>query len=189
MTAIAFVDTETLGLDPDRHAVWEVGLVLYDPEVPSLSSGRGVRWQIRLTEDQINDGDPIGMDIGGFHDRYDRDFACDVRQFLTGFVGITKGLHLAGAVVSFDEERLRRLAQYHAFTPKWHYHLIDVEAVAIGALAARGVNPPLPWKSDDLSAALGVSVSDEDRHTALGDARWAMRLYEAATAPLTQGDT
>ena len=39
----------------------------------------------------------------------------------------------------------------------------------------------LPWKSDDLSAALGVTVSDEDRHTALGDAKWAMRIYDAVT--------
>jgi hypothetical protein len=36
-----------------------------------------------------------------------------------------------------------------------------------------------PWNSDDLSAALGVTVSDEDRHTALGDAKWAMRIYNA----------
>ena len=40
---------------------------------------------------------------------------------------------------------------------------------------------PLPWKSDDLSAALGIKVSDEDRHTALGDARWARAIYDAVT--------
>ena len=36
-----------------------------------------------------------------------------------------------------------------------------------------------PWKSDDLSAALGITVSEDERHTALGDARWAMRIYDA----------
>lgn len=39
-----------------------------------------------------------------------------------------------------------------------------------------------PWRSDDLSRACGVEPpSEEDRHTALGDARWAMRWYDAMT--------
>ena len=37
----------------------------------------------------------------------------------------------------------------------------------------------LPWRSDDLSAALGVeAVSPEERHTAMGDALWAKRIYD-----------
>jgi DNA polymerase III epsilon subunit-like protein len=41
---------------------------------------------------------------------------------------------------------------------------------------------PLPWKSDDLSRLVGVEpASDEDRHTALGDARWALAVYDAIT--------
>ena len=82
--------------------------------------------------------------------------------------------------------------------PSWHYHLIDTEALAVGYL--HGINshghssvtcaenciddnmlPGLPWKSDDLSAALGITVSEEDRHTALGDAKWARAIYDAVT--------
>ena len=57
---------------------------------------------------------------------------------------------------------------------RWHYHLVDVEALAAGKL---GIAPP--WKSDELSAALGVTITEDDRHTALGDAKWAMRIYDA----------
>jgi hypothetical protein len=42
--------------------------------------------------------------------------------------------------------------------------------------------PSLPWKSHDLSAILGVESAVEDEHTALGDARWAMRVYDAVMA-------
>jgi hypothetical protein len=57
----------------------------------------------------------------------------------------------------------------------WHYHLIDVEALIAGRLA---IAPP--WKSDDLSRAIGVEPpSDQDRHTAIGDARWVKQMYEA----------
>jgi hypothetical protein len=80
----------------------------------------------------------------------------------------------------------------HKLAPAWHYHLVDVEALAVGYLHGRHSDVILPdegyarisppWKSDDLSRAVGVEpATDDERHTALGDARWAMRLYDAIT--------
>jgi hypothetical protein len=71
----------------------------------------------------------------------------------------------------------------------WHYHLIDVEALAAGWLAA-GIDPDdppaptqdscqPPWNSNELSLAVGVDPEQYDRHTALGDARWARDIYDA----------
>ena len=194
MAKLAFIDTETLGLDPDRHAIWEVALVLTEPGLPP----RQETWQIKLTEAQIAAGDPVGMDICRFSDRYGTMPMTDVARFVEVFVDLTAGAHLVGAVVSFDEERLRRLCLSHGRVPKWHYHLIDVEALAVGYLHGRAranaelarpgssahsplpeVARVLPWRSDDLSAALGVeAVSPEERHTAMGDALWAKRIYD-----------
>ena len=43
---------------------------------------------------------------------------------------------------------------------------------------------PLPWKSDDLSRLVGVEPPGEsDRHTAMGDARWARAIYDAVVRP------
>jgi hypothetical protein len=186
MTAICFIDTETTGLDPDRHQIWEVALITPD--------GREHVWQFPVDEMAA---DPFALNIGRY---WDRRWPADIREvsdldaiyeahneksrrknfpsqgraikpgadWCRHFRDLTAGLHLAGAVISFDEERLRRLLH------RWHYHLVDVEALAAGKL---GIAPP--WNSDDLSAALGVTVSDEDRHTALGDAKWAMRVYDA----------
>lgn len=132
----------------------------------------------------------MAAQISGFHERYADAVTVPVPVFLDQFIKLTAGRHLCGAVVSFDEERLRRLAWQWDRTPKWHYHLIDVEALAVGYLAALHRPPAhpltdggavlgLPWKSDDLTAAIGLEPpSDEDRHTALGDARWAKRIYE-----------
>lgn len=189
---VCFIDTETTGLDPDRHQIWEVALITPD--------AREHVWQFPVDE---MTADPFALKIGRYWDRrwpegirevsdldaiYEahsqksrrKNFPSQGRAIKPGknwcehFRELTAGLHLAGAVVSFDEERLRRLLHRNGVLHRWHYHLVDVEALASGKL---GVAPP--WKSDDLSAALGVTVSEEDRHTALGDAKWAMRIYDA----------
>ena len=59
----------------------------------------------------------------------------------------------------------------------------SVENLAAGYLAAKGHRFPLPYSSGDLTEALGVDPGTaEEKHTALGDARWAMRLYDAVMA-------
>ena len=204
MTKICFIDTETTGLDPDRHAIWEVALITPD-------GGEHV-WQFPVDEMAA---DPFALNIGRYWERHwDTDNDVPVLNAIyeahnaksrrknfpdkgrairpdstwaRRFRDLTAGYHLAGAVVSFDEERLRRLLHSLGVLHRWHYHLIDVEALAAGYLAsmAHGLDNldplQLPWDSDALSAALGVTVSDEDRHTALGDARWARAIYDAVS--------
>jgi hypothetical protein len=63
---------------------------------------------------------------------------------------------------------------------------VDVEALAAGYIAEksapdeelRTVAVP-PWDSTDLSRAVGVEPREFDRHTALGDAKWARAIYDA----------
>lgn len=208
MPEVCFVDTETTGLHPTRHEIWEVGLILPD----------GSEHQWFLPVEHLDDADPMALNIGRFHERHPDGNAfpkpcCkaattsedslhhfqnhvphDRWRFAREFCRLTHGLHLAGAVVSFDAERLATLLRKVGFSPSWHYHLIDVEALAAGSIMGswRGHQildlPPdgdaamastLPWNSQDLSRALGVYPDCFDRHTALGDCRWAKAIYEA----------
>jgi len=175
---VCFVDTETTGLDPERHEIWEVGLI--------LPGGTEHEWQLPV---DLSRADPIALNIGRFHERRwlpvlrsaDREPTAPGRQtapdeFAYHFVRMTRGLHLCGAVVSFDAERLWKLLRANGECPMWHYHLIEVEALAVGWLAGH-VTPP--WDSNELSRAVGVDPDQFDRHTALGDARWAKAMYEA----------
>ena len=110
----------------------------------------------------------------------------------------THRAHIVGAVPNFDTECLAALLRDNWLTPSWHYHPIDVETLAVGWLArkfdadaqSKAIPPETaaqmrraefepPWSSERLSNALGVELPNEaDRHTALGDARWAARVYD-----------
>lgn len=174
-TKLAFVDTETTGLDPDLHQIWEVGLIV--DEEPR-------RWFLPV---DLGRADPIALRIGQFHERYPDTAVtglATVAAFSAEFAALTRGRHLVGAVISFDEERLRRLLKANGACPEWHYHLIDVEALAVGFIVGRGleyVAPTLPWDSSELSRSVGVDPDAFDKHTALGDALWAKGIYEAVT--------
>jgi hypothetical protein len=187
---LAFVDCETTGLDPDRHEVWEVGLILREvppaDRIPTATNiaAADVESHWLLPVHRLGQADPKALEIGRFHDRHpqghgshgkaDRLVPTPLDTFADEFAWLTKGAHLVGAVVSFDEERLRRLLQRHNALPEWHYHLVDVEALAAGRL---GIPPP--WNSGDLTATMGIYPSANAVHTAMGDARWARDLYDA----------
>ncbi len=196
--AVAFVDCETTGLDPDHHEIWEVGLIT--PVVGATGAEDGWNEQIWQLPVDLSKADPMALNIGRFHDR--RLLGIDLvplAVFAAEFARDTRGLHLAGACVSFDAERLWQLLRNNGECPMWHYHLIDVEGLAAGYLTGQftaiqecGANPDAdgptqeeamlaipPWNSGDLSRAVGVEPDDFDRHTALGDARWAKAIYEA----------
>jgi DNA polymerase III epsilon subunit-like protein len=181
---VVFVDTETTGLDPDRHEIWEVGLIEAD--------GTEHHWFLPV---DLGSADPVALKIGRFHDRHphgyhaphdevdDEPHVTNRRTFAYDFARLTAGCHLVGAVVSFDEERLRKLLRANGACPDWHYHLVDVESLAAGWLARNftrdAISPEPPWNSRDMTTALGVTVDESEKHTALGDARWAAAIYEA----------
>lgn len=200
MPKLCFIDTETTGLDPDRQEVWEVACVIRSED----GSETEHVWQLPV---RLGDADAIALNIGRYHERRwpeePSDHESVVRWLEDGlagtaevvvppdlmflwareFVDLTRGCHLVGAVVSFDADRLWRLLRRLDECPMWHYHLIDIEALAAGFVMGQDgstmCDPRPPWKSEELSRWVGVDPEQFDRHTALGDAKWAQALYDA----------
>lgn len=215
---VAFLDIETTGLYPwAGHQPWEIALITQEPAEDLIRSERvatvfpWVEYVWHLPVD-LGNADPIALNIGRFHERHGN-AACGatgpyvdlsgstdyvIGDWAKDFTGLTHGKHIVGAVPWFDTERfLERYLRDLNACPTWHYHLIDIEALAVGYLAGRwaigqqydriiaakdaGAIMPLPWDSEELTRAVGVDPDDFDKHTALGDARWAKAIYEAVT--------
>lgn len=202
---IVFTDTETDGVHPGRQA-WEVAMIRREPD--------GTERETAFFVDvDLSTADPFGLQVGRFYERHpvgrfiarDAMYARDARpprahrdspsfktraEAAAAVAQWTHGAHVVGAIPSFDTFTLDPLLREHGLIPSWHYHIVDVEALAVGFLngsyvygGAGSVDPRLPihppYKSDDLSFMLGLTPpSDEDRHTALGDARFARAMYD-----------
>ena len=189
---LVFLDTETTGLSLSAD-IWEFAAIRREPDG---------------TEDAIHmfiehDQDKAAAMPDRFREDHDRRYnrftavspayaAGEIAAFTRPFAA-GPAPHIVGAVPSFDTERLAILLRRVGIEPGWHYHLLDVEVMALGWLAGRdiqdgwevtgwGAHLDLPMRSDDLSKACGVEPpTDADRHTAMGDAQWVMRWWDALT--------
>jgi hypothetical protein len=218
-TPIVFLDTETTSLRPDRRA-WDIGIIRREPDgiereitlfVSDIDlSGADL---IALRIGHFYERHPMyRAEIGGaFVAETEDDDTVDfnqaqqlldtdeclyperrVAQIVERW---TRGAHIVGSVPNFDTECLAAMLRRHGLCPAWHYHLIDVEPLAIGWLrglmSADGyadksfctdIDTEPPWKSDDISRACGVEPpGDDERHTAMGDAKWVARLFDRIT--------
>lgn len=202
MGRLIALDTETTGLDPATCEVWEIGAV-------DLDTGDEFEWRLRPSDYAVATMHPRAAEVNRFHERTEHPdwrWHDNPKAALAELHGLLDGAHVIGAVPDFDARFLgATYARWSMVPPRWHYHLIDVESVAVGFLAGLRaafveVSPwsgevawagsaalaaaeaewplPLPWDSDALSAAVGVrSPSGGERHTALGDARWVADMW------------
>lgn len=195
MNDIVFMDTETLGLSIDSP-IWEFAAIRRNGETGKDDAR--MHLFINHDPDRISPDLPE-LFVADYQDRWRR--AADASRITqpdnaanliaTFFTGRP---HVVGAVPNFDTERIsHQLLRPNGFVEPWHYHLIDVENLIVGYLTGVGkqavndgqldsldlskVAPP--WKSDDLSRAVGVDPTQFDRHTAMGDVLWARAQYDA----------
>lgn len=178
---IVFLDTETLGLHPDAP-IWEFAAVR------RFATGGEDRTEFRVQHDP----DPWEQRMAD--DRHGQEFLADYRaryvrsDAATEFDAavmmhiLTKGAVVIACNPIFDLPRIDKLILKHGMTPSYHYHPLDTASTAIGYLAARGELGPQPWKSDALSAAVGIDPGAYARHTAMGDVLWEMAQWDHITA-------
>lgn len=159
MTDLVFLDTETTGLDPALHEVWEIAWAINDGPIQS-----------GIVTHSIQTADPKALELNGY---WTRGFcegsveSADVtlREILTGAT-------IVGANPAFDTAFLR--ARWGV--APWHHRLIDVESMALTVL---GYERPkgLHALATDLRDR-GHDIPTPD-HTAAADVATTRAVYDA----------
>jgi DNA polymerase III epsilon subunit-like protein len=205
---IAFVDTETTGLDPRRHDAWEIAIILRRPGQADLEH----LFQLHTS---LADADPKALEIGRYKERFAvpiDEFAVELptntritRTTLTeadlmhSLMSLLDGATLVGSNPAFDDRFLTKLFNEAGLPPRWHYRTVDIATMAVGHLYGQAYTLTKQnfdaefynradnllangWKSYELSRLMGIEPPTKaDAHTALGDARWARDVYDAIT--------
>ncbi|MGW1796912.1 3'-5' exonuclease [Streptomyces sp. NPDC001984] len=195
-TLLAFVDTETTGLDPFLHDAWEIAVIL-------RHDGRDEEHVYRIKPDLAN-ATPEALRINRYHERTAaHDWRWDDPHLAAaGLHHVLENAVIVGSNPSFDADMIRNLfARYYDNTTPWHYRTVDIVTLAVGSLYGRaaewtrkdcdatwyskvGKAVGWPWKTHDVSRHIEIEPpGPRVRHTALGDARWARDVWDRVTVP------
>lgn len=178
-----FLDTETGGLDPNRHSLLTLGLVVGDED--------GLRQSLELAlrhEPYCVSGPAMAVnriDLAKHHaTALEPAEALSVLDvfLMQHFPCAHEPITLVGHNVAFDRAFLQTWmeAQGRAFEPRFSHRVIDTHSLA-AALRDAGKLPLAKLSSDALFAHFGIEVAPKARHTALGDALATFELYGKLT--------
>ncbi|BDU74358.1 3'-5' exonuclease [Mesoterricola silvestris] len=177
--SLLFIDTETGGLDPRKHSLLSVALVVGD------AGGVANSLEILIRHE------PYVVSAGGMKvNRIDLvkhtaaalepDMALGVMNVFLDqhFPHLCKPITLAGHNVGFDQAFLGAFVEGlgHKLEPRFSHRVVDTHSLA-AALRDAGKLPLENLGSSALFDHFGIEVPEDKRHTALGDALATFELY------------
>ena len=180
---LVFIDTETTGLHRTRRP-WEIAIIRRHGNEQTR-----LHLCVDVADLDLASADPAGLSISGFHRRHPQARqrplhiprvypAAQAAELVDQW---TADATVIGVIPRFDTECLAEMFGRQGLTPRWQTGLVDVVPLAVAAVRGTGRDPEPEF--GDLSRQCGVKPpSGAARHTALGDARWAMRWYDKLTA-------
>lgn len=162
---LVFLDTETTGLSPVAHQLWEAAYAVDDGPI--------VRTALQHT---LYGADPRALELNGYmtrggalttreaHDEAELGEAA-LRQALTGAT-------VVGANPAFDTAFLR----FRWGSAPWHYRLFDIEAYAAGVLGWNAPRGLADIREELVELGFGIPAPD---HSAVADVETLRRSFRA----------
>lgn len=172
---LIFVDTETTGLTPTVHRVWEAAVIV-DDELEVV--------QFDIGDDAWALAEPEALDVNGARTRRGAGTVLPMADAASWVADRFAGRTVVGKNPQFDVAMLSSTFQLEGPAP-WHYRVVDVDAMLLDRCLALGLDVDVPWRSQGLVDALGLGhlADGLDLHTAAGDVTWVKRVWDRLTAP------
>jgi len=162
---LAFLDTETTGLDPQTHEIIEIAIIT------EYRSGRVYEWHTKIKPAHIERAHPKALEVNG----YSEEAWADAPTFDQVAVEIGRRLSdvvVVGHNVPFDLDMVNVGLKRAGVTARISYHKIDTVTLAYEHLVPCGLQSV---SFDHIRKFLGWS--QDGAHTALKDTRDARRLF------------
>jgi oligoribonuclease (3'-5' exoribonuclease) len=170
--ALAFLDCEFGGLDPERHDITEIGVVLTDYRLAELASRE---WKVLARPERIT---PEAAAIFGYDAEQWKREGVGIRQALTELAALVPAGHTvipAGQNVRMDVMFLERAYKACELPYPFDYHVIDLATLFYAwSLIAGEAVPALSLRQAASHAGLSRSGT---AHHALEDARLTLDTF------------
>lgn len=169
------VDIETSSLDVSRAVALEIAAV-------NVESGEEFYFAPWIKRELYSKFDAGALEVNRYFERGVFHSAAtserDNENALWKLANFLEGNTLAGSNPAYDAAVLRRLLVSYLNDPQpWHYRLADLAAYAAGALGLPPTDTPGLSKVCEL-----LDVTNEDPHTAMGDARATAECFRRLIA-------
>jgi DNA polymerase III epsilon subunit-like protein len=169
--AFAFLDCEFGGLDPERHDITEVAVIVTDDRLAELGSAE---WKVSARADRIS---AEAAEISGY-DAAAWNGAPHVRQVLTEMAALLppgKTVVPAGQNVRMDVIFLERAYRNCNIAWPFDYHIIDLATLFYAWSLVAG--EPVPALSLRQAAATAGLIDGAVPHRAMADARLTLETF------------
>ncbi|MEK7118490.1 MAG: 3'-5' exonuclease [Patescibacteria group bacterium] len=183
---LAFVDIETTGLDPFRHEIVEIGIVLSEQKgdlfgLPAPRRALHSDWQagkqsleliseheLLLRPEHVETADPKSLGVAKY-DKHKWEKAVSQKEGIAWAAMLLQGTVFVAQNVSFDWGFLRKAGNEYGvdFEKAVHYHKLDLASMVFGKL----YHDPKLSKFTLREMTEYFGVKNENAHTALADAR------------------
>ena len=173
---LAFIDVETTGLNPDKHEIIELAVVLCKQiersgEGPNIEIISEHEWKIKM--ERPDDAEEDALRINHYNET-DWLFAVDLKSAMAQFSKITEGAIFVSHNLTFDYAFINKAFQRTEIDNKMYYGKLDTISIAFARLYDVGqVN------GFSLRALCELfKIENSKAHSALADTKALVAIYK-----------
>ena len=176
-TQLAWVDTETSGLEPDKDRIIEIAIVVTDGDLNEIET---FEQKIRLSPTDRLAASPKALEVNGYNDADWAEAPLPSKEIWERVYQLTNRRLLAGQnVTQFDAKFIAAEMMRFGIRPGWDRRMADTMEDSIRIMYALGVRHPKGYPTAGLEFVYdALGGPSMPAHRAMADVRRAMFVYK-----------
>lgn len=175
-SVLAFLDVETTGLDPQKHEVIQVGVVLARQIARDGNMGPSIEkieeFEIKIKPERIEDAEEDALRVNGY-DEAEWMFAPDLKNAMEFLAKKLEGTVQVSHNLTFDAAFMEKSFERAGMENTMARYKLDTISIAFARLYNR---PDVKYSLRYLCELF--QIKNENAHTALADARALYNVYK-----------